>query len=214
MSSFEDELLHEVNWRNDEISTLKIIPHRYDFSGHEKKLLEKYSIPSIYSLWEGFVSEGFSIYINHINQLAHKHDWTVKQISKSIIVNHLDTENNLSDGRKNFDKKIALVCKLYNYFQLPLNISTKIPTKSNVNFNVITDILSRFNLQPLPEKPFQRDLDKLVKIRNNIAHGEVITAISESLIDDISISTSNLIYEVFNRIVEGYQKRTFLENAF
>ena len=213
MTSFMDELLQEMEWRVEEISTLKILPHLHKFSDLEKKVLEKYTIASIYSLWEGFVASAFSLYIKHINQMAKELRLSVTQICKTIIAHHMDEQYKLSDGRKNFEKKISLISNIFNFFQSPPNISTKIPTKSNVKFKVINEILERFNLKPLPDKPFKVEIDKLVIIRNNIAHGDVPT-VNQSLIDALSISTTNAMSEVFNRIIEGYQNKSFLENSF
>lgn len=210
MPSFEKELLHEVQWRIDEISLLKTIPHLYKFSDIQKKVLQKYSIPSIYSLWEGFVSDSFSLYIRKLNELK----LLMNQLSQNIIVHDLDVKYHLSDGRKNFDKKVSLVKNVYNYIKSPINLSSNIPTKSNINFNVINDVLKRFKLQPLPEKPYGKELDKLVLIRNNISHGQVIASIDQGLIDELSINTMNIIYEVFNRIVEGYRNKTYLNDSF
>ena len=209
MAGLIEELKHEVDWRIDEITTLKTLHIKHKLTDAQKKVIQKYSIPSFYSLWEGFVTTGFSIYIRYINQL----DLSASQLSKNIIVHDIDNKYNLSDGRKNFDKKISLVRDIYDYIKKKVNLGTKIPTESNVKFKVINNILSRFNLEPLPEVPFSKDIDKLVQIRNNIAHGEVIHALDDILIDKLSITTMDSIYEVFTRIIEGYQKQTYLKST-
>ncbi len=209
MAGLREELKHEVDWRIDEITTLKTLHTKHKFTDVQKKIIQKYSIPSFYSLWEGFVTTGFSIYIRYINQL----DLSAIQLSKNIVVHDIDIKFNLSDGRKNFDKKISLVRDIYDYVRKRVNLGTKIPTEANVKFKVINNILSRFNLEPLPEVPFNKDLDKLVQIRNNIAHGEVIHTFDDILIDKLSITTMDLIYEVFTRIIDGYEHQTYLKST-
>lgn len=210
MSTLEEQLLYETEWRVNEITTLKTVPFLYLLTDEQKKVLQKYSIPSIYSLWEGFVAESFSLYIKELNQL----NLTTGQISKIIITNDLDTRYKLSDGRKNFEKKVSLVNNIYCYISSSVNLSTNISTQSNVNFNVINQILSRFNLELLPENPFRKNLDKLVFIRNNIAHGRAINPMEQRTISDLSIVAIDVIYEVFNRIIDGYRNKTYLENSF
>jgi hypothetical protein len=208
MAGLREELKHEVDWRIDEITTLKTLPIKHKLTDPQKKIIQKYSIPSFYSLWEGFVTTGFSIYIRYINQL----DLSAIQLSKNIIVHDIDVKYNLSDGRKNFDKKILLVSDIYDYVKKRVNLGTQIPTQANVNFRVINDIMSRFNLEPLPGVPFNKDLDKLVHFRNNISHGEVIHSLDDILIDKLSITTMDLIYEVFTRIIDGYQNQSYLKS--
>jgi hypothetical protein len=208
MAGLIEELKYEVDWRIDEITTLKTLHVKHKFTDTQKKITQKYSIPAFYSLWEGFVTTGFSIYIRYINQL----NLPAIRLCKNIIVHDIDIKYNLGDGRKYFDKKISLVDNIYNYVNKRVNLRTQIPTESNVNFKVINDILSRFNLELLPNVPFNNDLDKLVHFRNNIAHGEVIHALDDILIDKLSITTMDLMYEVFSRIITGYQKQSYLHS--
>lgn len=208
MAGLKEEIKYEVDWRINEITTLKTLHVKHKFTDIQKKITQKYSIPAFYSLWEGFVTTGFSIYIRYINQL----DLSAIQLSKNIIVHDIDIKYNLSDGRKYFDKKISLVGNIYNYVKKRVNLGTQIPTESNVNFKVINDILSRFNLEPLPEVPFNKDLDKLVHFRNSISHGEIIQALDDILIDKLSITTMDLMYEVFTRIINGYHNQSYLRS--
>ncbi len=209
MSGLKEELKHEVDWRLDEIGILKTLPTKQKLSEKQKRVLQKYSIPSFYSLWEGFVTDGFSIYIRYLNQL----NLSANKIRKSIIVNDIDVKYKLSDGRKNFNKKIDLVDNIFHYLNSQINIRTQLSTKSNLRFKVINEILERFNLELLPKVPFHIDLDKLVDIRNNISHGESIQALDWKLINRMSITTMNLIYEIFNRIIDGYETKSYLEDG-
>ncbi len=210
MAGLREELQREVDWRMEEITILKTLHIMHPFSDLQKRILQKNSIPSFYALWEGFVQTGLSIYIRYINQL----DLSPTVLSKNIIIHDIDVKYNLGDGRKNFEKKSVLVGDIYNYRKNRVNLETQIPTKSNVNLKVINDIMSRFNLEPLPEVPFSKNLDILVYQRNNIAHGADIQTLDDVLIDRLSITTMDSIYEVFTRIMDGYQNQTFLNSPF
>ena len=60
-----------------ELASLKTIPLRYNLLSHHKEMLIKYTIPSIYALWEGFVKNSFeSVFV-----------WKVTQISSSFPPN-------------------------------------------------------------------------------------------------------------------------------
>ena len=49
------EILNDINWRFAEMSIIKTLPYKYNLSEMHRKILIKYSIPAIYSLWEGFI---------------------------------------------------------------------------------------------------------------------------------------------------------------
>lgn len=64
---FIDEINSDIQWRMSELASLKSIPLRYNLLPHHKEMLIKYTIPSIYALWEGFVKNSFELYIMRIS---------------------------------------------------------------------------------------------------------------------------------------------------
>ena len=66
---FIDEINSDIQWRMSELASLKTIPLRYNLLSHHKEMLIKYTIPSIYALWEGFVKNSFELYVREINKL-------------------------------------------------------------------------------------------------------------------------------------------------
>ena len=66
--------------------------------------------------------------------------------------------------------------------KLPVTISTK----SNVDLKIVNNLLSRFNLEKLPEERFEKRLDNFLKFRNRISHGETRIPIEQSHIDKFS----------------------------
>ncbi|RKL62722.1 hypothetical protein DXT63_09715 [Thermoanaerobacteraceae bacterium SP2] len=210
MGIFEEELLEEINWRTNEISILKTIPFLYPLSKEQKETLQKHSIPAMYSLWEGFVVASFSLYIREINRLK----LTKDKINLNILVHAIDVKYQLNNGRTDFNKKVKLVDGICKYIGSEICIPSSLPTESNVNFKVINNILDRFSLSPLPEKPFKDRLNKLLLVRNSIAHGENSIPITQSLVTELSFTVLDSMHEVFNRILEGYKNKTYLQKRF
>ncbi len=67
MIVLEQELLQEVDWRTNELSIIRTIPILCNCNDKQKEILEKYSVVAIYSIWEGFVTQSFTLYIREIN---------------------------------------------------------------------------------------------------------------------------------------------------
>lgn len=203
---FVDEINSDIQWRMSELASLKTIPLRYNLLSHHKEMLIKYTIPSIYALWEGFVKNSFELYVREINKL----NIPIEEVHINVITHTLSSCEKLylENPRMNFISKKEFVEFYQSKISKPLNITTKIPTKSNVDFIVINDILTRFNLTLLP-KVFERKLNKLLKFRNSIAHGETSLPVKIEDVTFFSQLVNDLMVEIITRLDEGYKKQTF-----
>jgi len=203
---FIDEINSDIQWRMSELASLKTIPLRYNLLSHHKEMLIKYTIPSIYALWEGFVKNSFELYVREINKL----NIPIEEVHINVITHTLSSCEKLylENPRMNFISKKEFVEFYQSKISKPLNITTKIPTKSNVDFIVINDILTRFNLTLLP-KVFERKLNKLLKFRNSIAHGETSLPVKMEDVTFFSQLVNDLMVEIITRLDEGYKKQTF-----
>jgi hypothetical protein len=203
-----NEILEDINWRMSELGSLKSIPIRYNLLPHHKEMIIKYTIPSIYSLWEGFVKNSFRKYIDEINSL----NLPINDIHMNLLVHSLTSVDKLrlENPRNSFKSKKEFTEYYFEVISQPFIISDIIPTRSNVNFEVINEILLIFNLELLP-KDFDKPLSKLVLFRNSIAHGEVRIPIK---INDIELFTqllNDLMVEIVLRIENGLNSKTFLK---
>ena len=203
---FVDEINSDIQWRMSELASLKTIPLRYNLLSHHKEMLIKYTIPSIYALCDGFVKNSFELYVREINKL----NIPIEEVHINVITHTLSSCEKLylENPRMNFISKKEFVEFYQSKISKPLNITTKIPTKSNVDFIVINDILTRFNLTLLP-KVFERKLNKLLKFRNSIAHGETSLPVKMEDVTFFSQLVNDLMVEIITRLDEGYKKQTF-----
>ena len=194
MEIFVQEIEADIDWRISELATLKSIPIQYSFRPNHKDIHLKYSIPAIYAIWEGFVKNCFTIYSNHLNSLS----ITRKDISPALLTHQIDSVCDFNSPRQNFESKQKLVGMLDNLFNDIILIKPSVPTESNVNLKVLNRILERFCI-PQVDSKYDKGLNKLLRFRNTIAHGEnsiivnmphVIEFISliENLMLDIIIS--------------------------
>lgn len=207
MIGLEQELLQEVDWRTNELSMIITIPRLCNCTDKQKEILEKYSAVAIYSIWEGFVTQSFTLYIREINKLELRYE----EMSLNILTHDIFIKYGLTEEQiKHFEHKCVFVNNIFEYSKLPVAISSKIPTESNVNFKVINKILKFFYLEDLPAKDFEGRLDKLLTYRNSIAHGENSLPVTEELIQAFDSTVIDAMHEVTIRITNGFIKKKYL----
>lgn len=203
---FKDEILTDIDWRMSELASLKTIPLRYNLLPNHKEILIKYTVPSIYSLWEGYVKNIFTVYIREINNL----NMPIDEAHLNVLTHTLTTIDKLSleNTRNNFQKKKEFIECYQSKVTSPLFIEPKIPTKSNVDFLVINDILNRFNLPVLP-KSYEKGLKKLLKFRNSIAHGDNAIPVTIDNVTEFTMLINDLMVEIFDRVNDGFVNKTY-----
>lgn len=195
-----DEISQDIDWRMSELGSLKSIPLRYQLLPHHKEMIIKYTIPSIYALWEGFVKNSFKSYISDINLLK----LSVYEVHLNLVVHSITSIDKLKleNPRNSFKAKKEFTEHYLSVLNNPFEINEIIPTKSNVNFDVINEILMIFNLDLLP-KCFKKPLTDLVNFRNSIAHGEVSIPIKIKDIEYFTKLVNDLMIEILLRIEKG-----------
>ncbi|MFZ3059945.1 MAG: MAE_28990/MAE_18760 family HEPN-like nuclease [Candidatus Methanoperedens sp.] len=207
MIKLEKELLNEIDWRTNELSIIRTIPLLCNCTNDQIRIIEKYSVVAIYSIWEGFVVTSFNIYIRELNNL----NLTYDKLNLNILTHDIDIKFDITNERNDFNSKSALVNNLHGYFSFPINITTKIPTESNVNYKVITKLLKHYNLEQLPEQIFKKSFDKLLTVRNHIAHGDNNIPVDKKMIQEFNFTVIEAMHEVTNNIINGFINKTYLK---
>lgn len=213
----EQEIKSDIQERKELMSKIKTFSSRYPFDSEDKELFLRYSIPTVYAIWEGFIQTSFQTYVDELNTL----NLTTMTLCKPILVYHLET--NFKQFKEYPGKptgKIVFFDKLSQFYQSEsIEITREINTESNVGFNVLNKILAIFNLQGIQEYPeprysIKQDLDGfLLRKRNAIAHGELSTAVSQEDIERAIYLIETLMDLVFDRIIEGFETQSYLHQS-
>ena len=205
MNNLLEEIKDDFNWRTAELASIKTIPFRYNISEEHKLLLIRYSIPSIYSLWEGFVKTTFTLYSTYLNRLHIKRD----EIAIDLLTHQIDSICQLNNPRIRYESKKRFVIIVDEYLKDILSISPNVPTESNVNYKVINGILERFCIAQIDEV-YENKLNKLVAFRNKIAHGENAIKVEKEIIEEFIKTISDLMVDIILNIEKACIKKTFL----
>lgn len=207
MDRFIDELSDDVDWRIREISSIRTLPFRYRMTESDQNIILMSSIPTLYSLWEGFMVNAFTLLKQHIERLSI--DW--RDLHINLLTHSLDQSLSISSSITNFEKKVNFVHKLLNSIEDGITLSSNIPTKSNVNYKVACCILKRFNLPELDSK-YEKPLNRLLLYRNKISHGEMAVPVNKDIVNEFSVTTTNLIYDVFLLLANHVNEKCYLKD--
>lgn len=167
-----DEISADRDWRMRDLAFIKKLDKRLLY-GHltqdELKIYYRMCIPTIYAHWEGFMVSSFKNLISFINS----QNLTKDELKNEIFAfSHKDTFSTLA-GKQSFKQRCEFSQKFLSTLIRPVKVDTKLfTTKSNLNYEMLEEALSWFCIDIQPYKKHKDNLNKLVNIRNAIAHGE------------------------------------------
>lgn len=210
MTAIEEELEADVYWRQGQLSTLRSIGKHNSLSQQQCKCLRTYTIPAIYSLWEGLIKQSLGIYLRAVNQ---EHIPLIK-LHLNYITHVVDVQTNLQNARPHVEdrrKCVRELCKLFTDEYVTVS-DEKLPTESNVNYKVLNKILQTFNLDNL-DKNWEKGLNKLLCFRNKIAHGDNSIVVEDEDIDYFANMLNALMAEVCSLIMDDVKEKRYLKQT-
>jgi len=210
----DQEITSDIETRLSSMSSIKTLTSRYNLLDYDKNLLLQHSIPMTYSIWEGFIQQAFQIYIRTLNRL----ELSFNTLCKPMLIFHLENKfKQFTEYPKSLNKKLLFFKGLNQFYHTEkIDINPVVNTESNVGFAVLNKILAEFNLETIPEYHEPRyslkdELDKsLLKIRNNISHGQNSIVVTTNDITRAVRLVTLLMDLVFERIRNGFIGQTYL----
>lgn len=156
----------------------------------------------LYSHWEGYVKkvfEGFFYYLN-FKSLKHK-DLKVNLIALS---SSKEITHNLSHKRfSSYLKSVEYILEDCNERKFKINIESCIDTRSNLNVEVMDELLSMLGINT---NYFNNNIlhidNRLLKYRNAIAHGERTDNNPEYF---VSPDDFDALYEKVNELTDHFE---------
>lgn len=226
MNGFNQSILELISETESSIYDLEkmIFTGRYNFLPKDFKVLSKQSIVILYSLWEGFVQEIFTLFLQEVDRSVNSYFELTDSFMVSQIEKNFKQFNNYPqklNGRYNFHRMyFEEITKSKHKFEL------KVDVKNNVELDIVNSLLYMHGANTIPthwdEKgyahpnPTVKDLLKdLLYIRNNTAHGNKImtdVAISQTDFEQYKNLILDLMYEVGRLLSECINNKTYLKS--
>lgn len=163
MHSVAEEIVDANIWRDGEFAKFKVNMNKVD-----ETLWCRMCIPMIYAHWEGYVVSSLKIMLNYLNRLELQH----AQVSTNMAVLSLGDSFKFLSGKQSFLQRVDFTNGFYEMLDKAVKFRTKVDTKSNLKSKVLKDLCDIFGFRFQKFSGVTNDLDRLIGIRNAIAHGE------------------------------------------
>ena len=222
---FDKYIQNEIDERESILFEIEraLFTGRYNLSSKHQNIFWAHSISMLYSVWEGFVQNGFKLYVDELNS----YNLDIFEFCHKIVIHHMETSfKQLLDYPSKDNAKIKFYQNLRS-FHLASNepIQRIINTESNVGFNVINKLLQRFGLESFPEHwdkyaypntNLKETLSLFLKLRNEVSHGSVSYSsviIRKNDYERFKHLIRDLMYEIRKKMLDGLNSQTFKDQV-
>ena len=201
LNKLNDRLEKEIAWRKRELSSIK--ENIYLTDGFKKETMLRAGVTLLYAHWEGFIKNAATFYLCYVSSLKLKYSELTTNFLALAIKSDIDEK--LIKPKKN-----TLHSEIINTLLQSINEESRIPyknkidTRQNLNSENFKDIMAVINFNIDDYKLNYNLLDaKLLNMRNQIAHGEVLKAIA------LDESTYFEMYEKILDMMEKFKEQVF-----
>lgn len=171
MNKVFDSITNDMEWRLLELKEYENIIINLDSATNyeaQTKIILRSALPIIYAHWEGFIVSSLKTTLKYLNDL----NLNNKEYCFTYLTTAYEGTLNSLDDSNEFNKRKKHLTNLCVEFDNKVKFSLKVDTKSNLNFKVLSGICQKTKLDITNFNDYKTDINKLLEIRNSIAHGE------------------------------------------
>jgi hypothetical protein len=225
LADIRAQLESELTWRQNE---MRLLHNQLEFieKYEEKKRYRKSLVVMLYSHFEGFCKTAFLIYINAINKERFKcfemNDYIITANFANIFtaLEIPDSKCKIFKPKLPDDAKLHKFCRQVNFISGLnnfLSTEAKIPeevidTESNLKREVMRKILFRLGFPYDAFKKHEDQIKDLLQVRNQIAHGTLVSGIEEDVYQKFEGSAYKIMSELMNLLMEALINKVYLRN--
>ena len=193
----EENLTQDISWRKKELANLNNEIHaKFQLDNQEVSFLIRGSIALSYAHWEGSIKAQLSKYIDFLNILLQENYLELQDYDDEILdLIFQPTIKTLVQNKKEKRLKGIANFKQVYYDKNILKINSKevINTKSNLSYEVLTQLFSIFKIIEI-DSIHKTFIEHLLLDRNAIAHGEKrYSQINDSVIKNIKENSEKIL---------------------
>ncbi|WP_157879136.1 MAE_28990/MAE_18760 family HEPN-like nuclease [Pararhodospirillum photometricum] len=167
-----DYMTSDLDWREAELGSLKILLARQDLTDQQKAVLLRASWALLYAHYEGFTKTAFTVFYEKVTERT-QNCRSLPRATKVFALDKMLREIKKLDLPDFLDK-------IENFFPSEKPAFPEVDTKSNLWPNILEQLLYEADVKLQTIDQHRVTIKSLVARRNNIAHGkqEIITELS------------------------------------
>lgn len=205
------EIEAETDWRTREFHIIKLhYSHLVDNKDNKTlKVFIRMTIPIIYAHWEGFCVTVFRNLLRFFNAEILKYN----NVTNNLFTYSQSKTFDYLKGKQSFQQR----CKfaegfLKSILNEAIVFDMNINTKSNLDYGVLKELCLQFGINIDPFMEFESKLNKLVNIRNAIAHGENSFEIKIDKISEYMELVTQMMDKLYIEIYNFLKNKKYLAN--
>ncbi|XOF33465.1 MAG: MAE_28990/MAE_18760 family HEPN-like nuclease [Candidatus Electrothrix sp. YB6] len=172
----------------------------------QKKLLRGACVLLIYAALEGGVRELTGQLFGHINRKLEK----VSDLSEPFLCLAIGGACSLENPVTNFIQQQKIVSKIRNAVNGTAQLPGSINTESNITPKVFAKICASIGVENFLTNEDEKDLNQLLRFRNNIAHGDQEMLMDSRRIDQFSRISQLILTRLAEDVHECYLNNNWL----
>jgi len=203
----KEEISENLDKRRFEITNLRRVLLNYVNKPLES-IVVRMAIPLLYANWEGYVKEICQLYLEYIERSGTKN----RELKADVLGYSWSSSLKPLTGGLNFEKKKSIAELALHRMDDCVRFSENernINTKANLNFEVLADIANHLCLDISLLNTYKHHLNRLVNLRNNIAHGSFPSAMDYDIFNENAESIMGLMESFENTIIHNLDQRNF-----
>lgn len=223
VEDFRAQLEEELAWRTEEI----LFFQNQCSTIEQEELRDKFRralVLLLYSNFEGFCKFGFSLYVAAINQEGiecKEANYAIAAASMSDVFASLrdgtkkakEFKNDNPDDSKlhRFARDREFIERAFEIMGRKIDIPEKVvDMESNLKPVVLRKNLYRLGLPHDQFSTLEPEIEKLLALRNKIAHGETKQGIPEKLYEQLRSSALRVMTEITSGLTLAFSEKWFL----
>jgi hypothetical protein len=203
----QEEISDNLDRRRFEITNLRRVLLNYVGKPLESTVV-RMAIPLLYANWEGYIKEVCQLYLEYIERSGTKSN----ELKADLLGYLWSSSLRPLTGGLNFENKKTIAELALHRMDDCVKFSESernINTKANLNFEVLKNIANHlcFNISLL--NTYKRHLNRLVNLRNNIAHGSFPSSMDYDIFNEQAESVIGLMEGFENIVIYNLEIRNF-----
>lgn len=206
LDQLEDVLAEEIAWRRTELHSL--LSEIRSARGPAQNALCRAGVALLYAHWEGFTKLSLGLYLKYVARRR----LTMDELQYCFVAMALDLQM-----RRHSSSNIGIehVKWLLEEGSSRANLSQSGPmnTKSNLNSAVCEELLRSVGISPAAFGTRGKFIDyKLLKARNEIAHGEYLPVRAEDY-EDLHTEVLELIETIRRLVIDAAENKRYRRSS-
>jgi hypothetical protein len=202
VEQLDDALSEAIVWRKKELASLRALVQSRRLSHSKLNCLIRSGIAILYAHWEGFIKEAGTSYLEFVSTQRLKYKELAPNFIALAMKKQLDQAKQTTQATVYVEVVEFLLSDLSQRSHISCD-SKSIETHSNLSSKVLENIMCTLGLDYSIFRTKEKLIDqKLLKKRNNIAHGKYLT-VDESEFIEIYEEVINMMELFRNQIINS-----------